>query len=55
MTRPIPLAYLAPEVLGQLACGRETSAVNLYDLCFPARELREEQLKETEAQNFRNT
>jgi hypothetical protein len=28
------LAYLAPEVLKRLTCGREASAVNLYDLSF---------------------
>lgn len=30
------LAYLAPEVLKRLTCGRETSAISLYDLCFLA-------------------
>jgi hypothetical protein len=32
------LAYLAPEVLKRLTCGREASAVSLYDLCFLAGE-----------------
>jgi hypothetical protein len=27
-------AYLAPAVLKRLTCGREPSAVSLYDLCF---------------------
>ncbi len=30
------LAYLAPEVLKRLTCGREALAVSLYDLCFLA-------------------
>jgi hypothetical protein len=30
------LAYLAPEVLKRLTCGRGTSAVSLYDPCFLA-------------------
>jgi hypothetical protein len=32
------LAYLAPEVLKRLTCGREASAISLYDLCFLAGE-----------------
>ena len=35
-SRQLRLAYLAPEVLKQLTCGREPSAVSLYDLCFLA-------------------
>ena len=34
VSRQLRLAYLAPEVLKQLTCGREVSAVSLYDLCF---------------------
>ena len=37
--RQLRLAYLAPEGLKRLACGREASAVSLYDLCFLAREV----------------
>ncbi|WP_139834116.1 hypothetical protein [Marivita cryptomonadis] len=36
VSRQLRLAYLAPEVLKRLTCGRETSAVSLYDLCFLA-------------------
>jgi hypothetical protein len=36
--RQLRLAYLAPEVLKRLTCGREASAVSLYDLCFLAGE-----------------
>ncbi|WP_295512765.1 hypothetical protein [uncultured Sulfitobacter sp.] len=35
-SRQLRLAYLAPEVLKQLTCGREATAVSLYDLCFLA-------------------
>jgi len=38
MTRERVLT-LAPEVLKRLTCGREASAVSLYDLCFLAGEL----------------
>lgn len=38
VSRQLRLAYLAPEVLKRLACGREALAVNLYDLCFLAGE-----------------
>ncbi len=34
VSRQLRLAYLAPEVLKRLTCGREPSAVSLYDLCF---------------------
>jgi len=37
------LAYLAPEVLKRLSCGRAASSVSLYDLCFMAGEAWEEQ------------
>jgi hypothetical protein len=36
VSRQLRLAYLSPEVLKRLTCGRETSAVSLYDLCFLA-------------------
>jgi hypothetical protein len=39
VSRRLRLAYLAPEVLKRLTCGREASAVSLYDLCFLAGEL----------------
>ena len=38
VSRQLRLAYLAPEVLKRLTCGREASAVRLYDLCFLAGE-----------------
>jgi hypothetical protein len=38
VSRQLRLAYLAPEVLKHLTCGREASAVSLYDLCFLAGE-----------------
>lgn len=34
VSRQLRLAYLAPEVLKRQTCGREASAVSLYDLCF---------------------
>jgi hypothetical protein len=36
VSRQLRLAYLAPEVLKRLTCGREVSSVSLYDLCFLA-------------------
>jgi len=36
VSRQLRLAYLAPEVLKRLTCGREVLAVSLYDLCFMA-------------------
>ena len=36
VSRQLRLAYLAPEVLKRLTCGREAAAVSLYDLCFLA-------------------
>ena len=36
VSRQLRLAYLAPEVLKRLTCGREASALSLYDLCFLA-------------------
>jgi hypothetical protein len=43
VSRQLRLAYLAPEVLKRLTCGREPSAVSLYDLCFLAGETWPEQ------------
>lgn len=43
VSRQLRLAYLAPEVLKRLTCGREVSAVSLYDLCFLAGEAWREQ------------
>ncbi len=43
VSRLLRLAYLAPEVLKRLTCGREPSAVSLYDLCLLAGEGWEEQ------------
>ena len=45
VSRQLRLAYLAPEVLKRLTCGREASAVSLYDLCFLAGEAWAEQLE----------
>ena len=36
VSRQLRLAYLAPQVLKRLTCGREASAFSLYDLCFLA-------------------
>ena len=44
VSRQLRLAYLAPEVLKRLTCGREASAISLYDLCFLAGETWEEQV-----------
>jgi len=35
-SKPLRVAYLAPEVLKRLTCGREALAVSLCDLCFLA-------------------
>ena len=40
VSRQLRLAYLAPEVLKRLTCGREASMVSLYDLSFHAGETR---------------
>ncbi len=45
VSRQLRLAYLAPEVLKRLTCGREATAVSLYDLCFVAGETWEEQVR----------
>jgi hypothetical protein len=44
VSRQLRLAYLAPEVLKRLTCGREALAVSLYDLCFLAGEAWWEQM-----------
>jgi hypothetical protein len=44
VSRQLRLAYLAPEVLKRLTCGREASAVSLYDLCFLAGKSWQEQV-----------
>jgi hypothetical protein len=44
VSRQLRLAYLAPEVLKRLTCGREASAVSLYDLRFLAGETWGEQV-----------
>jgi hypothetical protein len=43
--RRLRVAYLAPEVLKRLTCGREASAVSLYDLCFLAGKTWREQVE----------
>ena len=45
VSRQLRLAYLAPEVMKRLTCGREASAVSLYDLCFLAGEAWEGQTR----------
>ena len=45
VSRQLRLAYLAPEVLQRLTCGREASAVSIYDLCFLAGVAWEEQME----------
>lgn len=37
VNRLLRLAYLSPEVLKRMACGRETTALSLRDLCFLAK------------------
>jgi len=44
VSRQLRLAYLAPEVLKRLTCGREASMVSLYDLSFHAGETWQEQV-----------
>lgn len=43
VSQQLRLAYLAPEVLKRLTCGREASAVSLYDLSVLAGETWQEQ------------
>lgn len=38
VNRLLRLAYLSPQVLKRLACGREAAAISLHDLCFLAGE-----------------
>ena len=38
VNRLLRLAYLSPDVLKRMACGRETTALSLRDLCFLAAE-----------------
>lgn len=45
VSRQLRLAYLAPAVLKRLTCGREATAVSLYDLCFLVGEAWEEQVE----------
>ncbi len=45
VSRQLRLAYLAPEVLKRLTCGREALGVSLYDLCFLAGEVWGEQVE----------
>ena len=45
VSRQLRLAYLAPEALKRLTCGREASSVSLYDLCFLADESWPEQVE----------
>lgn len=45
VSRQLRLACLAPEVLKRLTCGREASAVSLYDVCFLSGEVWAEQAK----------
>ena len=47
VSRQLRLAYLAPEMLKRLTCGREASAVSLYDLCFLAWQGWQEQVGRT--------
>ena len=44
VSRLLRLAYLSPEVLKRLTCGREATAISLHDLCFLAGEAWEEQV-----------
>ena len=54
VSRQLRLAFLAPEVLRRLTCGREASAISLYDLCFLAGEAWEQQVERTFAQSAAN-
>jgi hypothetical protein len=38
VSRQLRLAYLAPEILKRLTCGREALGISLYDSCFLAGE-----------------
>ncbi|WP_291206969.1 hypothetical protein [Hyphomonas sp.] len=43
VSRLLRLAYLSPEVLKRLTCGRGATAISLHDLCFVAGEAWREQ------------
>jgi hypothetical protein len=43
VNRLLRLAYLSPEVLKRITCGRETTSLSMRDLCFLAGEAWEEQ------------
>lgn len=43
VNRLLRLAYLSPDVLKRMACGRETTVLSLRDLCFLAGEAWERQ------------
>lgn len=45
VSRLLRLAYLSPEVLKRLTCGREPTKINMHDLCFLAGETWQEQEK----------
>lgn len=47
VSRLLRLAYLSPEVLKRLACGRELASISLHDLCFLAGIPWERQAEET--------
>ncbi|MFY9240127.1 MAG: hypothetical protein WAO78_14880, partial [Roseovarius sp.] len=55
VSRQLRLAYLAPEVLKRLTCGREASAVSLYDLSFLAAEPWEDQVRRAFGLNNRSS
>ncbi len=44
VSRLLRLAYLSPEVLKRLTCGREATAISLHDLCFLAGETWKDQV-----------
>jgi hypothetical protein len=44
VSRLLRLAYLSPELLKRLTCGREATAISLHDLCFLVGEGWEEQV-----------
>jgi hypothetical protein len=43
VNRLLRLAYLSPEVLKRITCGRESTSLSMRDLCFLAAEAWEEQ------------
>jgi hypothetical protein len=44
VNRLLRLAYLSPEILKRLTCGREASEISLHDLCFLAGEAWDDQV-----------